>query len=362
MHPFIEENISSTSSENKKNNNPIIKKENNDLIIDLSHKNIPKKDQDDISQNSAEFSNQILDDENKNIKKYKSKTERPKILFRTKKDYERYEKKIKENTMRLELEKINKETERFAKEYEEKYSYKHIFNNNPQFQKLLKSVQNQLILIFILSFFILILCSMVYFNFTKKKLGISLVNMILSVSEISIILVLIISLKIGLLNDPDLSKAIRLFILIEFILQIVTFIFNIIIPFLMHDYLYKHSKFTMVIIYLLFILILLLTIFSFKFCFILLFESLLILLNKKTEYAILMINEKNNKNSRSMDISINNNISTVGLNQTESNLIMDNEKKIKTDKDDEKYRSYYYFNRFHSSITTDRKEPNYFKK
>ena len=370
-HPFIEENISisngiKSNQENKNTNKtPIIRqnKEKNDIIIDLSQKNRPKKEDDEKSTNSSDFSSQMLKQENK--VKYKAKTERKNPKFRSKKEYERYTERIKERTMRLELEKISKETERFAKEYEERNSYKYIFDNNPQFQKLLKSVQNQLILIFIISIFVFIMNSIVYFNLTHKKFGISLANMALAVSDIAIIIVLIISLKIGLLNDPNLSKAIRLFILIEFILQMATCVINILIMFLIKDYLKKVSYFGKIIIYILFSLIILLTIFSFKYCFTLFFESLLILLNKKTEYAILMINEKSNKsNNINLDLSISNNISTLGLNQTESNLITENEKQIKTDKNenDEKYRNYNYFNRFHYSVTSARKEPVYFNK
>lgn len=368
-HPFIEENITISNGikSNQENTNkiPIIRqnKEKNDIIIDLSQKNRPKKEDDEKSTNSSDFSSQMLKQENK--VKYKAKTERKNPKFRSKKEYERYTERIKERTMRLELEKISKETERFAKEYEERNSYKYIFDNNPQFQKLIKSVQNQLILIFIISIFVFIMNSIVYFNLTHKKFGISLANMALAVSDIAIIIVLIISLKIGLLNDPNLSKAIRLFILIEFILQMATCVINILIMFLINDYLKKVSYFGKIIIYILFSLIILLTIFSFKYCFTLFFESLLILLNKKTEYAILMINEKGNKsNNINLDLSISNNISTLGLNQTESNFITENEKQIKTDKNenDEKYRNYNYFNRFHYSVTSARKEPVYFNK
>ena len=361
-HPFIEENISISSGNkpNQKNQNkiPIIRKDNekNDIIIDLSQKKETKKEEDEFSMNSAEFSGQVFKEEKI---KYKAKTERQKPLFKTKKDYERYNERIKERTMRLEIEKMDKETERLQKEYEEKNSYNYLFNNNPQFKKMVKSVQIQLLLIFIISILILILSSIVYFNLTKKKLGISLANIVLSISEITIILVLIISINIGLLNDPDLSKTIRLFISFEFILQIVTFVFNIIIPFLIYHYLNKKSKVTMVITYLLFAFVILLTIFSFKFCYILYLESFLILLNKKTEYAILIIKEQNNKINQ--DLSVSNNISTLQLNQTESNLITDNEKIVKADKNDEKYRNFHFFNRFHYSITSDRKEPNYFK-
>lgn len=360
-HQLIEENISKSSG-NKTNieeknpkKNPIIRrsKEKNDIIIDLSSKNSSKKEED---ENSAEYSAQILREE-KEIK-FKAKTTRQQPVFKTKKEYERFTERMKERTMRLELEKINKETERFNKEYEEKNSFKYLFDN-PQFQKMLKMVQKQLLLIFIIAVFILILNSVIYFNLTKKKFWLSLVNMALTITSIAIFLVLIISINMGLLNDPDLSKAIRLFILFEFFLQIVSFIFNIIIPFLLYDYIYKLSKLKIGIIYLLFILIFLLTIFSFKFCYMLFLESFLILFNKKTEYAILMINDQNNNNVYNMNINLS--TSNIGLTQTESSLITDNERKSRISKDDEKYRNYHFYNRFHYNVTSDRKEPNYFK-
>ena len=40
------------------------------------------------------------------------------------KAYERYNQRMKERTMRLEIEKISRETERFKKEYEEKNNVK----------------------------------------------------------------------------------------------------------------------------------------------------------------------------------------------------------------------------------------------
>ena len=118
--------------------------------------------------------------------------------------------------------------------------------------------------------------------------------MTLSISEIAIFLVLMISLKIGLLNDPDLSKAIRIFIIIEFFLQIFLLILNIITPFLINKYIHKLSTNIKIIVYFIFVFTTLLSIFLFKFSYILFFESFLILFNKKTEYAILMIKERNN--------------------------------------------------------------------
>ena len=75
-----------------------------------------------------------------------------------------------------------------------------------------------------------------------------------------------------------------------------------------------------------------------------------------------MIKERNNNaNNLNPNLSLSHNISTIGLNQTESNLISENDKKNKTDKDDEKYRNYHYFNRFHYSVTSNREEPKFFK-
>ena len=92
-------------------------------------------------------------------------------------------------------------------------------------------------------------------------------------------------------------------------------------------------------------------------------ESVLILFNKKTEYAILMVNEQNNNNINKDHLSISyQNYSTAEINKTESNLISESENKIKNSKDDERYRNYNYFNRFHYSVTSGRKEPKYFKK
>ena len=365
---FIEENISISSNnqlsqDNTNNKNqkkiPIIRKYNNtDIIIDLSQKNEGKIEDDDRS-------GQVLNEE----KKIKAKTERPKPLTQYEKNYLKFTEIMQERTMRLELEKANQESERLKKEYEERNSYKYLFDNDRQFQKMLKSIQIKLIIIFFISLFSFILNSIVYFKLTKQKVGLALANMVLSIGGITLYFVLTISLQMGLLKDPNLSKAFRLFNIFEFILQIVSFVFNIIIPFLMYEYLYKLSTFKTIVIYFLFFLIFLSTIFAFKFCYFLFIESLLILLNKKTEYARLMINEQFpgvdysfNINKKKLNSKSNNeNTSTLSLTQTDSNFISGNEKKIKNHKDDEKYRNYHYFNNFHMSVTSDRKTPQYFK-
>ncbi len=372
-HPFIEENINispgnkTIKAQNKVQKIPLIRKnpnDKNDVIIDLSSNKKGKKEEDENSTNSAEFSGNILKEE-KNQKKIWKTTREKSPMVLSPKAYERYNQRMKERTMRLEIEKISRETERFKKEYEEKNSYKRIFDNNPQFQKMLKSIEIQLFIIFIISIVLFIFNAIIFFKISRKKFGLSLTNLILSMGEIAIFFILIISLKLGLLNDPDLSKAFRLFVLIEFLMQITSAIINIVIGILIHEYIYKMDKIKVIFIYIIIAAIELLYLFMFKFCFILFFESSLILLNKKTEYSILMINDANLKSN---DFSINehlstsNNLSSVKLTQTENNFINDTEQKYKMQKDDEKYRNYNYFNRFHYSVTSGRKEPKYFKK
>ena len=370
-HPFIEENINispgnkTIKAQNKVQKIPLIRKnpnDKNDVIIDLSSNKKGKKEEDENSTNSAEFSGNILKEE-KNQKKIWKTTREKSPMVLSPKAYERYNQRMKERTMRLEIEKISRETERFKKEYEEKNSYKRIFDNNPQFQKMLKSIEIQLFIIFIISIVLFIFNAIIFFKISRKKFGLSLTNLILSMGEIAIFFILIISLKLGLLNDPDLSKAFRLFVLIEFLMQITSAIINIVIGILIHEYIYKMDKIKVIFIYIIIAAIELLYLFMFKFCFILFFESSLILLNKKTEYSILMINDANLKSN---DFSINehlytsNNLSSVKLTQTENNFINDTEQKYKMQKDDEKYRNYNYFNRFHYSVTSARNEPKYF--
>ena len=65
-------------------------------------------------------------------------------------------------------------------------------------------------------------------------------------------------------------------------MQITSAIINIVIGILIHEYIYKMDKIKVIFIYIIIAAIELLYLFMFKFCFILFFESSLILLNKKT--------------------------------------------------------------------------------
>jgi hypothetical protein len=190
--------------------------------------------------------------------------------------------KLKERTMRMEIEKIDKETERIKQIYEEKNAFLHSFDNNPQFQKMLKFVEKQLILIFFLGIVICLFSSILYFYVTKRKDSLSLANLILSFAEIPIVFILIITHKLGLLNDPNLSKAFRLFVIFEFLLLIGNLIINILVIIMIKEYLTKIPNVVKIIIYLLFVILIVLFIIIFKMCLSLFIESILILINKKT--------------------------------------------------------------------------------
>lgn len=366
-NPFIEENLSISSEKkeknNKDNNNQLIKQDKNnknDIIIELS--NNKKHDEDEKSTNSAEFSGQELRKEKQNsFKNIKQKN-------LSKKAYEKLTEKLKERTMRMEIEKIDRETERLKQKYEEKNAYLHSFDNNPQFQKMLKSVEKQLLVIFIMGILVCSFSGIVYFYITNRKNGVSLASFSLSMAEICFVFILIITLKLGLLNDPNLSKAFRLFVIIEFLILIGSFVINIIVVIMINEYLEKKSNLVKMITYIIFCLVSVLFIIGFKFCFSLFFESILILLNRKTEYSILMIKEQNSKSESNINgnISTLNNNSTMTLNNdTNSGIISDNQKKNNENainKEEEQYRHFKYFNRFHYSVTSDRKDDNYFKK
>ena len=366
---FVEENITISSGNKAKKDKdkkiPLIKQskdDKNDITIELSHH---KKEEDESSNNSAEFSTNVLKNEKE---KEKAKTTLDiKPITLSQKAYDKYTERLKEKTMKKEIEKINQETERIKQKFEEKNSYLHLFSNNPQFQKMVKFVEKQLFLIFIIALLIGIFSGLIYFNITRRKMGIALANFTLSILEISIFFILIISLKLGLLKDPELSKAFRLFVIIEFLVLIASFVMNILIALLIKNYLKKNDEKIKIFVYILFGVIILLFIISFKYCFVLFFESLLILLNKKTEYSILMINEQNSKSDVNIinSFQTSNNISTEGLINNSTGIINANEnnnQNNKNNKEEEQYRNFNYFNKFHYSVTNDRKDEQYFNK
>ena len=103
-----------------------------------------------------------------------------------------------------------------------------------------------------------------------------------------------------------------------------------------------------------------------KYIYNLFFESVLILFKKKTEYSILMINEQNSKKEPIIDMDISRNATTDDLKTyTTEGLIEENEKKLKSQqilKEEENFKNINYFNKFHISITSNRKDDGYFFK
>ena len=343
--PLVDEK-SSISSDKKDNKNKIISKDKPDIndIIDLNFKK-KKSEDDEHSLSTGDYSSQIL----KTKENYKAKTERSNnsILF-SKKAKEIY-------------------TERLKNEYEEKSSNVHLFDNNPQFQKMLKNVDKQLRYFFIEGLVLIIFSLLLYFSVSRKKLGLALASLCISTSEVSMYIILLISLKIGLLNDPDLSKAFRLFVVLESLLLFTSFFMNVTSGLISIKYFNKADNKYKLLAIILFILMIFVFIFIFKSCLNLFVESLLILFGKKTEYSVLMINEINSKNDLNFNtsLSMSNNITTEALNNTNTNFLnINNNKNLEKNKEEEQYKTYNYYNKFHCSVTSSRNKEylNYKKK
>ena len=333
MIPLVEEAF----NKSKQNNNDI---------------NKTRAEEDDKSTHSADYSgNDLKENQNPNILYKKNYP-----ISLNKKQLEKYNEKLKEKTMRMEIDKRYTETERLKNKYEEKNSHLHTFDNNPQFQQMLRRVCKQLMLLFLLGIFYLFYNAIIYFNLSNKKEGLALIGSCLSISTIAFCVILLISLNIGLLNDPNLSKTFRLFILFEFMVLITTFVFNIILSILCNKYLKKKKQFkNKIVIYLIIASMILFTLLIIKSCLNLFIESILILFGKKTEYSILIINEqslKKNEMNFNTNLSYDNNMTTESL--TNSVALFNNEPNKEKDKEEEQYKAFNYFNRFHYSITSVR--------
>jgi uncharacterized membrane protein (DUF485 family) len=335
MIPLVEEAF----SKSKQNNNDI---------------NKTRAEEDDKSTHSADYSgNDLKENQNQNILYKKNYP-----ISLNKKQLEKYNEKLKEKTMRMEIDKRYTETERLKNKYEEKNSHLHTFDNNPQFQQMLRRVCKQLMLLFLLGIFYLFYNAIIYFNLSNKKEGLALIGSCLSISTIAFCVILLISLNIGLLNDPNLSKTFRLFILFEFMVLITTFVFNIILSILCNKYLKKKKQFkNKIVIYLIIASMILFTLLIIKSCLNLFIESILILFGKKTEYSILIINEqslKKNEMNFNTNLSLtDNNVTNEAL--TNSTSLFNNEEEKEKDKEEEQYKAFNYYNKFHYSVTSARK-------
>ena len=346
-------------------------KENISININIPKRKIEEDDNSSSKQLKTKENNELNEhkekkvdiNKNHNIKNEKiSKiSEQEKNLSNYQKAYDKYAEKIKEKTMRMEIDKIYKETERMKQKYEEKSSNLHKFDNNPQFQKMLNGVGKQLFYLLLETILLNIFSSLIYFVVTQGKDGISLVSFCLSVILFGFSILLLTSLKLGLLNDPYLSKAFRLFVAFELFLILTTFGFNIISMFTSLKYTKKKDAFKLkVVIYALFSLVFIFFFPIIKYCSTLFFESIHILFGKKTEYSILMLNEQSSNADPNLSISMSD-----GLNKTTSDLLFDakNNKSAKdVNNDEEKYKNDYYFQNFHYSVSSERKKDYHLNK
>ena len=375
------------NSSSKKRVNKISKVKSNMNDIDTENKenisiniNIPKRKLEDDDNSSSK---QLKTKENNEMNEHKAKkkdinkndkiknenisniSEHEKNLSKYQKAYDKYTEKLKEKTMRMEIDKIYKETERMKQKYEEKSSNLHKFDNNPQFQKMLNGVGKQLFYLLLETILLNIFSSLIYFVVTQGKDGISLVSFSLSVLLFAFSLLLLTSLKLGLLNDPYLSKAFRLFVVFEFFLIITTFGFNIASMFTGLKYTKKKDVFKLkVVIYILFSLTFLFFFPIIKYSSTLFFESIHILFGTKTEYSILMLNEQSSYNVNNLDPNLSTSMND-GLNKTTSDLLIEtnnNKSSKEVNNDEEKYKNYYYFQNFHYSVSSERKKDYHLNK
>jgi hypothetical protein len=254
--------------------------------------------------------------------------------------------------MRNELDKISNETERLKQEYEEKSSKYYLFEN-PQFKKFIKNVEMQLLFLLGLSGLLSVFSiALIISNSAKEIGGFSIACLIITIMLVANNLILIACVKMGLLNDTYLSKAFRMFVIMESLLLITSLCFNITSLFLNKKISHKFWIFSLLI------LIMLDLIFVVKKCLNLFVESCLILLGKKTEYSVL-ISKENQGNSRT-NTSLN-----FSLDKTTNDLLDEGINKNIEEEKENNFKVYNFFNKFHYSVSSDRKNDynfNHFKK
>jgi hypothetical protein len=248
---IIEEQLNNNGIKKFKKHSEKNKSEKTDNIENKENiqNNIQPKKLFEEEQESSKKLN-IINDKEKIIRKKKPKT-------LSKKENEKIQQIIKEHTMRNEVDKIYHETERLKQEYEEKNSNYYLFSN-PQFNKFIKKVEMQLYFLLSLVILLGIFSLLMLYNTNKSFEDFSISCLVISVLSFSNIIHLIACVKIGLLNDKDLSKAFRFFVFLESILLIISFCFNCASLFMINSKNIKKNnslKFLIVMFFLLIILI-----------------------------------------------------------------------------------------------------------
>lgn len=361
-------------------------------IIDMNNTNKPsiitttdsKKDPDEKSLNSAEYTAQELKFREKELEKEKTEIKEEKekeINIDIEKDKDKDKDNIKdkdrnkdkdknkeinsvkdkeflierERHMRKEVDEYYNETERQKKKYL-KDSMMYLYSNDPQLQKIIKKVEKKIVIITLIGILLGFCSGINHFIIYKSKDGISLTTFILSILFFAINALLFSGLKIGLLNDPNLSKAFRMFVVLQCGLLLSSSFFYFISAIFSFSRINNRfdSIFLKLIIYLFILGMLLLLYPALKYSIFLGFESLLILANKKTEYVKLIEEEKEKSNKNDVSNSNSNNSIDKSSGFVVNHNTQKNPKEI--DENEKIYNFYNYLDKFHASVSTDRED------
>lgn len=244
----------------------------------------------------------------------------------------------KEQKLREEVEETVREEERLQREYDEKYSLLNLSESNPEFKKILKSIEKKIIFIVIEGILLNINSSLIHFIFMKMRGDFSLVCFTLSIIYFTISIILFFLIKIGLMNSPESSKTFRVFIILECLVLLTTFSFHIVSSIQSFGYIINIRTISIKVgVYFLFILAFIMFIPAVAVASQLSAESILILINKKEEYSATILKELNNDKNNIDEKNKSN------INQTKDELSLFDQK------------LYYKFYNFHASVS-DRKE------
>jgi hypothetical protein len=352
--------ISISNKKNKKNKNHSKQRKNIENKENISLNIIKEVDEEESSAKN------LKSKQNEKKEKEESKQRKNDMISLPvkqdklyKNEYEKYKRIMKEKAMKMEIDRIYNETERLNQEYEEKRTNLHLFINNPQFKKVIDAVKVKLLFFLLIEIIFIAYSVVIYLKLVEDNNGIGLASLCLSITLIAMTIILMAFLKIGILNDPHLSKAFRFFVVIQFLVLISSFCISIFSGFafiynMENIYIIDYTMNYKIILYLLFLIVLVAFIARVTIGFNLFFESVLILIGKKTEYSVLILREeKSNKDNNYSNLSTS--ISNDGLNKSNLNLVNENNGRKKLNEEDINYMAYNYFNKFHYSVSSDRK-------
>ena len=352
--------ISISNKKNKKNKNHIKQRKNIE-----NKENIPLNIIKEVDEEES-CSKNLKSKQNEKKEKEESKQRKNDMISLSvkqdklyKNESEKYKRIMKEKAMRMEIDRIYNETVRLNQEYEEKKRNLHLFINNPQFKKVFDDVKFKLLFFLLIEIIFIAYSVVIYLKLVEDNKGIGLASLCLSIALLAMTIILMASLKIGILNDPHLSKAFRFFVVFQFLVLISSFCISIFSGFafiynMENIYIMDYTMTYKIILYILFLIVLLAFIARIKIGFNLFFESALILIGKKTEYSVLILREeKSNKDNNYSNLSTS--LSNDGLNRSNLKLVNENNGNKKLNEEDINYMAYNYFNKFHYSVSSDRK-------